>query len=90
MVRTAVATVESVFRMPHFAKIAVIPAKKAEPIASKTHMQLPPFKLLYHVNHCSYDRAICMNFQAVIEQIFSIEQKMQTAPNREPSAFFYN
>ena len=38
----------------------------------------------------SYDRAICMNFQAVIEQIFSIEQKMQTAPNREQSAFFYN
>ena len=33
MVRTAVATSESVFLIPHFAKIAVIPAKNEEPIA---------------------------------------------------------
>ena len=33
MVRTAVATVESVFRIPHFARIEVMPAKKAEPAA---------------------------------------------------------
>ena len=32
-VRTAVATVESVFRMPHLARIDVSPAKKAEPTA---------------------------------------------------------
>ena len=31
MVRMAVATVESVFRMPHLARIEVTPAKKAEP-----------------------------------------------------------
>ncbi len=31
MVRTAVATLESVFRIPHFARMDVTPAKKAEP-----------------------------------------------------------
>ena len=31
MVRIAVATVESVFRIPHFARIDVTPAKNAEP-----------------------------------------------------------
>lgn len=33
IVRIAVATFEFVFRIPHFARIAVIPAKKEEPIA---------------------------------------------------------
>ena len=33
IVRIAVATSESVLRMPHFARIAVIPAKNEEPIA---------------------------------------------------------
>ena len=33
IVRTAVATVESVCRIPHLARIEVIPAKKAEPTA---------------------------------------------------------
>ena len=33
MVRTAVATLESVFRIPHFANIEVSPAKNAEPTA---------------------------------------------------------
>ena len=43
-VRTAVATVESVCRIPHFANMAVTPAKKAEPNANKTHMYLYPLK----------------------------------------------
>ena len=30
MVRIAVATLESVFRMPHFARMDVTPAKKAD------------------------------------------------------------
>ena len=33
IVRTAVAASESVFLIPHFARIAVIPAKNAEPNA---------------------------------------------------------
>ena len=33
------ATVESVFRMPHLARIAVIPAKKAEPSFA------PPYRI---------------------------------------------
>ena len=33
MVRMAVATSESVFEIPHFASIEVMPAKKAEPAA---------------------------------------------------------
>ena len=37
-VRIAVATSESVFLIPHFARIAVIPAKKEEPIAYKIHI----------------------------------------------------
>jgi hypothetical protein len=32
-VRIAVATFESVFLIPHFARIAVIPAKNEDPIA---------------------------------------------------------
>lgn len=43
MVRTAVATVESVVRMPHFAKMAVSPAKTAEPKAKSIHMFLSHF-----------------------------------------------
>ena len=40
MVRSAVATVESVLRMPHLARMEVTPAKKAEPNASTTHMMI--------------------------------------------------
>ena len=50
MVRTAVATVESVSLMPHFASIAVSPANTAEPQANKSHIYTPP----YHVV-CLYD-----------------------------------
>lgn len=41
-VRTAVATVESVLRIPHFARIAVIPEKNAEPTAYKIHILKSP------------------------------------------------
>ena len=42
MVRIAVATVESVFRMPHLARMAVTPAKNAEPIANRSHISVSP------------------------------------------------
>ena len=45
-VRIAVARVESVFLMPIFAKIAVIPANKAEPQARPSHMTIKSFH--YH------------------------------------------
>ena len=38
MVRMAVATVESVLRMPHLAKMEVRPANSAEPTANISHM----------------------------------------------------
>ena len=38
MVRIAVATVGSVFRMPHFTQMAVTPAKNAEPTANRSHI----------------------------------------------------
>ena len=41
IVRMAVATSESVFKIPHFASIEVIPAKKAEPVAYKIHIVSP-------------------------------------------------
>jgi len=41
MARMAVATSESVFEIPHFASIEVIPAKKAEPVAYKIHIVSP-------------------------------------------------
>ena len=40
MVRSAVARLESVLRMPHLAKTAVIPAKNAEPKANRTHITI--------------------------------------------------
>ena len=40
MVRMAVATVESVRRMPHLARIAVSPAKSAEPNAMRIHIRI--------------------------------------------------
>ena len=43
MVRIAVAKVESVFLIPHFASIEVIPAKKAEKNAYKIHIISPLF-----------------------------------------------
>ena len=38
IVRNAVATCESVFLIPHLAKIDVIPAKKEDPTAYNNHM----------------------------------------------------
>lgn len=40
MVRIAVAASESVFLMPHFARIAVKPANSAEPNAKSTHIHV--------------------------------------------------
>ncbi len=42
IVLTAVATSESVFWIPHFARIAVIPAKKEDPTANKIHINNSP------------------------------------------------
>ena len=42
-VRMAVATVESVFRMPHLARMAVTPAKSADPAAKRIHIRIPLF-----------------------------------------------
>ena len=39
-VRIAVATVESVFWMPHLAKMAVTPAKNAEQTAKNNHISV--------------------------------------------------
>lgn len=47
MVRTAVARVESVWRMPHFAKMAVIPAKNAEPNEKKIHINASSLVLIF-------------------------------------------
>ena len=44
IVRRAVATVESVFRMPHLARIEVTPAKRADKSAKSTHMIIPFFR----------------------------------------------
>ncbi len=41
-VRMAVATVESVRRTPHFARMAVSPAKRAEPNAKNIHIKKSP------------------------------------------------
>lgn len=42
IVRMAVAASESVFRIPHFARIDVNPAKTAEPNANKIHITSSP------------------------------------------------
>ena len=41
IVRSAVAKSESVFRMPHLARIAVMPAKNADNIAIISHIGIP-------------------------------------------------
>ena len=48
IVRMAVAVSESVFRMPHFARMDVSPAKSAEPNANRIHMTMPSFYILFH------------------------------------------
>ena len=42
IVRMAVAASESIFRIPHFARIDVNPAKTAEPNANKIHITSSP------------------------------------------------
>ena len=54
-VLSAVATSESVSRIPHFARIEVIPAKNADKTAIISHMSVPflsvsAILLLYHVH----------------------------------------
>lgn len=44
MVRSAVATVESVLRIPHFARIEVNPAKNADPAANTSHIKRTSFE----------------------------------------------
>ena len=46
IVRNAVATWESVFLIPHLARIDVIPANKADPNAYKTHINKSPQKII--------------------------------------------
>ena len=46
IVRIAVATVESIVRMPHLARIDVKPEKKAEPTANAIHINAP-----FHTPH---------------------------------------
>ena len=50
-VRTAVATSESVFFMPHFASTAVRPAKSAEPNANTIHIVTTFFSDILHVKN---------------------------------------
>lgn len=47
IVRIAVATSESVFFIPHFARTAVAPAKKADIIADMIHIMYPLFTIKY-------------------------------------------
>lgn len=54
----AVATVESVFSIPHFARIDVSPEKKAEPNANISHIRYHPFIKL---NIFQMKKAICKN-----------------------------
>ena len=46
IVRIAVATVESVLRMPHFARMDVRPANSAEPTAYNNHIQIASFSTI--------------------------------------------
>ena len=48
IVRMAVAVSESVFRMPHFARMDVSPANSAEPNANRIHMTMPSSYILFH------------------------------------------
>ena len=44
-VRMAVATVESVLRIPHFARMEVSAANAADPSARNTHITTPPYAI---------------------------------------------
>lgn len=48
MVRNAVATSESVFLMPHFARMDVKPAKTEEKTAAVSHIWLAPYRKIEH------------------------------------------
>ena len=82
-VRTAVATVESVFLIPHFARIDVTPAKKAEPAAYRSH-----------ILHSFFPK--CILLLLIIPQIppvFHLQYLLMTIPGHQShfvSIFFPN
>lgn len=53
-VLTAAAASESVFFIPHFESIAVIPANRAENIAANIHISAPPFCRVFVIIICSF------------------------------------
>ena len=67
-VRRAVARFELVFFNPHFDRIVVIPAKRAEKIAATTHIISPPFKFYLSKMMASYGLKVTFE----IEQTLSL------------------
>ena len=68
IVRMAVAVSESVFRMPHFARMDVSPAKSAEPNANRIHMTMPSSYILFHAvdeKRLAVFRKILMNHGSI-------------------------
>ena len=57
MVLKAVATLESVFLIPHFARIPVRPAKKADPNANKSHIISCLLSAFYYESHRFFPQA---------------------------------
>ena len=56
-VRSAVATSESVFLMPHLAKIAVKPANTADKTAANSHIGIPSFMYILQNGAIQYGAA---------------------------------
>ena len=50
MVRMAVATSESVFEIPHFASIEVIPAKKLD---NRNQVKIKKISMIFHGFYCT-------------------------------------
>ena len=59
IVRMAVATVESVLRMPHFARTDVRPANSAEPTAYSNHIQIASFSTIVRSLPVLCNRLLC-------------------------------
>ena len=72
-VRIAVATVESVFRMPHLARIDVSPENRAEPKAKNSHidMRLP---FLDHRSLVLQYSTSCLNFPRFFPSFYNMKQ----------------
>ena len=73
IVRTAVATVESVLRMPHLASMAVAPAKTAEPKANMIHILPIP--------------RLCSAVNITVKMVLHFPSRVNTA--RGPETSFY-